>query len=163
MPLLPLLPLLKGKAGKGATIIADSKSGVSGAGRTLKLVSHFVEANENLTPYSLSRKHRHVPEMEQEMSIAARSPMTLTFSPHLVPVIVPAAQPPVATAVKRKRLRRCSCATRKVHRLRSGRRRVPRFRPSRSTASTRLPQPLPVRREADMVKAAILSMKPTTI
>ena len=49
------------------TIIADSKSGVSGAGRTPSLKTHFVEANENLSPYSIGRTHRHLPEMEQEL------------------------------------------------------------------------------------------------
>ena len=52
------------------TIIADSKSGVSGAGRTPSLKTHFVEANENLSPYSIGRVHRHLPEMEQELRIA---------------------------------------------------------------------------------------------
>ena len=51
------------------TIIADSKSGVSGAGRTPSLKTHFVEANENLSPYSIGRVHRHLPEMEQELRI----------------------------------------------------------------------------------------------
>jgi len=84
--LLPLLPLLKSGIVKIVSIIADSKSGVSGAGRGLKLTSHFVEANENVSAYSVGRSHRHVPEMEQELSIAARAPVTLTFSPHLIPV-----------------------------------------------------------------------------
>ena len=52
------------------TIIADSKSGVSGAGRTPSLKTHFVEANENLSPYSIGRVHRHLPEMEQELRIS---------------------------------------------------------------------------------------------
>ena len=52
------------------TIIADSKSGVSGAGRTPSLKTHFVEANENLSPYSIGRVHRHLPEMEQELRMA---------------------------------------------------------------------------------------------
>ena len=52
------------------TIIADSKSGVSGAGRTPSLKTHFVEANENLSPYSIGRAHRHLPEMEQELRIS---------------------------------------------------------------------------------------------
>ena len=76
------------------TIIADSKSGVSGAGRTPSLKTHFVEANENLSPYSIGRTHRHLPEMEQELRIAngrwqmADGPIgwQLIFSPHLVPI-----------------------------------------------------------------------------
>ncbi len=84
--LLPLIPLLK-KAGNDIEwIIADSKSGVSGAGRTLKLNTHFVEANENFTAYSVGHLHRHTPEMEQELSVAAGKEIKLTFSPHLLPV-----------------------------------------------------------------------------
>jgi N-acetyl-gamma-glutamyl-phosphate reductase len=84
--LLPLMPLFKNKAAQIGLVIADSKSGVSGAGRTLKLTSHFVEANENFMAYSIGHAHRHTPEMEQELSIAAGKPVTLTFSPHLVPI-----------------------------------------------------------------------------
>jgi N-acetyl-gamma-glutamyl-phosphate reductase len=84
--LLPLLPLLKEKATKISMIIADSKSGVSGAGRTLKLNSHFVEANENLSAYSVGHSHRHVAEIEQELSKAAGQEMKMTFSPHLIPL-----------------------------------------------------------------------------
>ncbi len=85
--LLPLIPLLNAQAvDLRAPIIADSKSGVSGAGRSLKLVSHFVEAHENLSAYGIGRKHRHVSEIDQELSSAAGSPMRITFSPHLVPL-----------------------------------------------------------------------------
>jgi N-acetyl-gamma-glutamyl-phosphate reductase len=65
------------------TIIADSKSGVSGAGRSPSLKTHFVEANENLSPYNIGRTHRHVPEMEQELEIRD---WQLIFSPHLIPL-----------------------------------------------------------------------------
>ena len=76
------------------TIIADSKSGVSGAGRTPSLKTHFVEANENLSPYSIGRVHRHLPEMEQELRIsehcttagAVSANQRIVFSPHLVPI-----------------------------------------------------------------------------
>ena len=84
--LLPLIPLYKKAASKIDWTIADSKSGVSGAGRGLKLSSHFVEANENLSAYSIGHSHRHTPEIEQELSVAANNPITLTFSPHLVPM-----------------------------------------------------------------------------
>lgn len=83
---LPLLPLFKHTDSRIEWVIADSKSGVSGAGRALKQNTHFVEANENFSAYSIGHLHRHTPEMEQEMSIAAGKPVTLTFSPHLVPV-----------------------------------------------------------------------------
>ncbi len=83
--ILPLAPLLA-KGVKLSSIIADAKSGVSGAGRALKQTSHFVEANENLTAYSIGRAHRHVSEIEQELSAAAGEPTVLTFSPHLIPM-----------------------------------------------------------------------------
>jgi len=84
--LLPLLPLFKQKAAQIEWVIADSKSGVSGAGRGVKQNLHFVEANENFSAYSVGHLHRHTPEMEQELSIAAGKSITLTFSPHLVPL-----------------------------------------------------------------------------
>ncbi|MBM4458578.1 MAG: N-acetyl-gamma-glutamyl-phosphate reductase [Chloroflexi bacterium] len=64
--ILGLAPLAKAGWLRGV-IIADSKSGISGAGRSLSLKTHFVEANENLSPYSIGRSHRHLPEMEQEI------------------------------------------------------------------------------------------------
>jgi N-acetyl-gamma-glutamyl-phosphate reductase len=76
-------------------IIADSKSGVSGAGRGLSLKTHFVEANENMSPYSIGRTHRHLAEMEQELGAlvgangnggGATAPLQIVFSPHLLPV-----------------------------------------------------------------------------
>lgn len=70
----------------GERIIADSKSGVSGAGRSPSLTTHFCEANENLSPYNIGHVHRHIPEMEQELSAAAGRPLRVTFAPHLVPV-----------------------------------------------------------------------------
>jgi N-acetyl-gamma-glutamyl-phosphate reductase len=85
--LLALQPALAAGAISGP-IIADAKSGVSGAGREPKQASHFVEVNENLSPYQIGRSHRHLPEMEQ--AIAGWQPggpaPTLIFSPHLLPV-----------------------------------------------------------------------------
>jgi N-acetyl-gamma-glutamyl-phosphate reductase len=68
------------------TVIADSKSGVSGAGRKPSLKTHFVEANENFSPYSIGRSHRHVAEMEQELLELGGDGWQLIFSPHLLPV-----------------------------------------------------------------------------
>jgi N-acetyl-gamma-glutamyl-phosphate reductase len=85
--LLPLQALLSAGAVKGnGTIIADSKSGVSGAGRSPKQHTHFVEVANNLSPYSIGRVHRHLPEMEQELAGWNSTPPTLIFSPHLLPV-----------------------------------------------------------------------------
>ncbi len=70
------------------TIIVDSKSGVSGAGRKPKLTTHFVEANENLSPYSIGYSHRHIAEMELVLGDVWRGKgkPDITFSPHLTPV-----------------------------------------------------------------------------
>jgi N-acetyl-gamma-glutamyl-phosphate reductase len=84
--LLALYPLLKaGLLDPAAPIIADSKSGVSGAGRKPALKTHFVEINENLVPYNIGRSHRHVPEMVQTINRLGGSGERLIFSPHLVP------------------------------------------------------------------------------
>ncbi len=83
--LLPLIPLLRGGLIKPEGIIADSLSGVSGAGRKAELDYLFVECNESLRPYGLP-KHRHLSEIEQELSLAASVPVVIQFTPHLVPV-----------------------------------------------------------------------------
>lgn len=84
--LLPILPLLKKHSEKIELVIADSKSGVSGAGRSLKLTSHFAEVNENFTAYSIGFTHRHAPEIDQEFTFAASKKVNFTFSPHLIPI-----------------------------------------------------------------------------
>lgn len=67
-------------------IIIDAKSGVSGAGRTLNLGTHFPEANENVSAYALEG-HRHLPEITQELSrLNPALPLAVTFVPHLVPM-----------------------------------------------------------------------------
>lgn len=66
-------------------IIIDAKSGVSGAGRGASLATHFSEVNENVKPYNVAA-HRHSPEIEQEVALLAGGPMTVTFTPHLIPM-----------------------------------------------------------------------------
>jgi len=83
--LLPLLPLLRERLLDPASIIANSMSGVSGAGRKADVSLLFCECNESLRAYGLP-KHRHLSEIEQELSIAAGEPVVITFIPHLVPV-----------------------------------------------------------------------------
>ena len=83
--LLPTLPLLRAKLVKSTGIIADSLSGVSGAGRKAEIDYLFVECNESVRPYGLP-KHRHLSEIEQELSVAAGSPVVMQFTPHLIPV-----------------------------------------------------------------------------
>jgi N-acetyl-gamma-glutamyl-phosphate reductase len=67
------------------TIVVDSISGVSGAGRKPELPTHFSEVNESLKAYGVA-KHRHTPEIEQELSGVAGRPVTVTFTPHLAPL-----------------------------------------------------------------------------
>lgn len=83
--LIPLLPLLKRRLVRPDAIIADSMSGVSGAGRKAELLFLFSECNESLRPYGVP-KHRHLSEIEQELSAAAGETVRLQFTPHLVPV-----------------------------------------------------------------------------
>jgi N-acetyl-gamma-glutamyl-phosphate reductase len=84
---LGVAPLLKaGLLDLAAPIIADSKSGVSGAGRKPTLKTHFVEVDENLSPYNIGQSHRHVPEMAQMINSLGGDSDKLIFSPHLVPI-----------------------------------------------------------------------------
>ena len=83
--LLPTIPLLRAGLTKPTGIIADSLSGVSGAGRKADLPYLYAECNESLRPYCVP-KHRHLSEIEQELSIAANAQVTIQFTPHLVPV-----------------------------------------------------------------------------
>jgi N-acetyl-gamma-glutamyl-phosphate reductase len=83
--LLPLIPLVKSRLIDNDSIVADSKSGVSGAGRSLSLTTHFCEANESFKAYKVA-SHRHNPEMEMILSREAGSSIMLTFVPHLVPM-----------------------------------------------------------------------------
>lgn len=84
--ILGIYPLAKAGLLDDAPIIIDAKSGVSGAGRKPSLTTHFVEANENLSPYNIGHAHRHVPEIEQEISLAAGAPKKIIFAPHLLPI-----------------------------------------------------------------------------
>jgi len=83
--LLPVIPLLKAGLVKPTGIIADSLSGVSGAGRKAELDYLFVECNESVRPYGVP-KHRHLSEIEQELSLAAGGTVTIQFTPHLIPI-----------------------------------------------------------------------------
>lgn len=83
--ILGLAPLLKNGLIDQATIIADSKSGVSGAGRGLNLAFHYSECNENFKAYNIGA-HRHTPEIEQELGKLAGQKLTISFTPHLVPM-----------------------------------------------------------------------------
>lgn len=83
--LLPLLPLVTEKLVDPATIIADSKSGVSGAGREATATTHFCHVNESFKAYKVGG-HRHTPEIEEKLSQTAGLPINITFVPHLLPM-----------------------------------------------------------------------------
>lgn len=83
--LLPCLPLIKEDLIQPSTIIANSLSGVSGAGRKADIPYLYVECNESVRPYGVP-KHRHLSEIEQEISLAAGCKTVIQFTPHLIPV-----------------------------------------------------------------------------
>ena len=82
---LTLYPLVKEGLIDPNTIIIDAKSGTSGAGRGAKVPSLYCEVNESIKPYGVA-SHRHTPEIEEQLSYAAGSPVTISFTPHLVPM-----------------------------------------------------------------------------
>lgn len=84
--ILGLAPLLSKGLIDIESIIADSKSGVSGAGRALSQGAHYAECNENIKAYNIG-KHRHLPEIEQELGKIAQQALTISFTPHLTPMI----------------------------------------------------------------------------
>lgn len=83
--LLAVQPILQAGLAAG-TIIADSKSGVSGAGRAPKPSTHFVEVADNFSAYNIGQVHRHWPEITQGFGLWQANPPDLIFSPHLLPV-----------------------------------------------------------------------------
>ncbi len=82
---LALYPALEAGLIEKDGIVADCKSGVTGAGRKMTQNTHYPELNEAFTAYKVAA-HRHTPEMEQTLSKAAGAPVRLTFVPHLLPV-----------------------------------------------------------------------------
>jgi N-acetyl-gamma-glutamyl-phosphate reductase len=83
--ILALAPALREKIIDPATIIVDSKSGVSGAGRDPVIGSLFCEVDEGFKAYKVN-EHRHSPEIEQELSVLAGSEVKISFTPHLLPL-----------------------------------------------------------------------------
>jgi N-acetyl-gamma-glutamyl-phosphate reductase len=84
--LLPLVPLLRDRLVDPADIVADSKSGATGAGRTLREDLLFCEVDEDFSAYSPGRTHRHVGEIEAVVAETSGVEIELTFCPHLLPV-----------------------------------------------------------------------------
>jgi len=83
--ILGLAPIMKNSAFDFNSIIVDSKSGVSGAGRNPALPFMFSEVNESVKAYAVT-VHRHTPEIEQELSFLSKKKITINFTPHLIPV-----------------------------------------------------------------------------
>jgi len=83
--ILGVAPLLKAGLVRPRDIIIDSKSGISGAGRNPKLTTHFPECNESVAAYNVGR-HRHTPEIEQILGVAAGQAVECIFTPHLIPM-----------------------------------------------------------------------------
>jgi N-acetyl-gamma-glutamyl-phosphate reductase len=83
--ILPLVPILRENLVEPTDIIIDSKSGVSGAGRTPKQTTLYPECNESITAYGIGT-HRHAPEIEQILSTGSGQTVKILFTPHLVPM-----------------------------------------------------------------------------
>lgn len=83
--ILSVNPLLKEGLLEPDSIIIDAKSGTSGAGRGAKVDNLFCEVNENMKAYGVGG-HRHTPEIEEQLSYGAGTPVTISFTPHLVPM-----------------------------------------------------------------------------
>lgn len=82
---LSVYPLVKEGLIDPNTLIVDAKSGTSGAGRGAKVDNLFCEVNENIKAYGVAG-HRHTPEIEEQLSLAAGKPVLINFTPHLVPM-----------------------------------------------------------------------------
>lgn len=83
--ILSLYPLVKEKMIDVNSIIIDAKSGATGAGRGLSLPNHYCELNESVKAYKIAN-HRHTPEIEEQLSLAAGEEVVLNFTPHLMPM-----------------------------------------------------------------------------
>lgn len=84
--ILALTPLLRAGLIDAKTLIIDSKSGTSGAGRAANVGTLFCEVADGFKAYKVGGSHRHIPEIEQELSLANGQPVTITFTPHLLPI-----------------------------------------------------------------------------
>ena len=82
---LSIYPLLKEGIIDGNTVIIDAKSGTSGAGRSAKVANLYCEVNENMKAYGVA-SHRHTPEIEEQLGYASGENVTISFTPHLVPM-----------------------------------------------------------------------------
>lgn len=84
--ILAMAPLLTGDAIEPESIIIDSKSGTSGAGRSAAVGTLFCEVTDGFRPYKVGGTHRHIPEIEQELNLMSNANITVSFTPHLLPI-----------------------------------------------------------------------------
>lgn len=84
--LLPLVPLLRDQLVSFENLIADSKSGTSGAGKKLSETSHFMEVHDSFSAYGIGDVHRHCSEINEQLSSASGHDVEITFTPHLLPI-----------------------------------------------------------------------------
>jgi N-acetyl-gamma-glutamyl-phosphate reductase len=84
--ILGLAPLLREKLIDPASLIVDSKSGISGAGRSASVETLYCEVADGFRAYKVGGTHRHIPEIEQELSLLAGNKVTISFTPHLLPI-----------------------------------------------------------------------------
>lgn len=84
--ILGLAPLLREGLIDPAHLIIDSKSGTSGAGRSASVGTLFCEVTDGFRAYKVGGQHRHIPEIEQELTVLAGQPVTISFTPHLLPI-----------------------------------------------------------------------------
>lgn len=82
---LSLLPLIKEGLVEEDSLIVDAKSGVTGAGRSLNIGTHYTECNESMKAYAIA-SHRHTPEIEEQLSMISNSEVMISFTPHLIPM-----------------------------------------------------------------------------
>lgn len=83
---LAIVPSLKSNLVKENSIIIDSKSGVTGAGRNINITNHYIECNENFSAYAVGGTHRHIPEIEQILNEFSNHLIKVSFTPHLLPI-----------------------------------------------------------------------------
>jgi N-acetyl-gamma-glutamyl-phosphate reductase len=84
--ILAIAPLLDARLVVADGLVVDAKSGASGAGRGPSAATHLAEAAEGVRPYKVAGEHRHTPEIEQELGLAAGASLTVLFTPHLLPM-----------------------------------------------------------------------------
>lgn len=114
--ILPLAPLFHaGLIDPSQPLIVDGKSGVSGAGRKPGAAYHLPEAAEGMRPYKVAGAHRHTPEIEQELSIAAGKDVRVTFTPQLAPMIRGILTTTYARGVPGVTAERCRDAARELY------------------------------------------------